>query len=751
MPDSRSPLASARPADLPRIFRIALWSGLGAALAVTAYLLVNTTFMPYDDEGYVLISLRNYLTGLRLYDDVFTQYGPWPYVYHELVTTVLQAPMTHALGRALTVIHWVVMALLCGAVGWRLTRSQIAAAVTAVTAFGLCWQNISEPSHPGSHITVLVALAAVLAGSLPDTRRPWAVYAGLGVIAGLLLLTKINVGLLLVAGLGCFVLGHTRWPDKWRRAATGLAVTGLLAVPWVLLGRQLGQTWVLVLALQFTLAAAGMLWLSPPACAGPGLPGRAWIAAPLAGGLVAGLIGLRVWQQGTSAGALLDAILLNPLRMPANFLVGLKWYPEVWVLAGCGAITVAKAGHEIRTRGHPARSSLWAVTILRCTALAAFVIHAREWPSYFGIFHFAAYCLPLLPVFLVPLAPVADGSRQLARWGVACVALPQVLHAFPVAGSQLAWGTFLGVPVLVAGLFELRAVLPQLLPRAGRRLALTGGAALIAAATVQLGLLAYTGWQRYTHSRPLDLPGAQDVRPDGQTRLAFRLLNLNAAIHADLLFSRQGMFSHNIWSGVPTPTAQNATHWFWLLDERRQREIAARLAATPRTALITSHSLDEFMVKQKIPVTGPLQDFLQGHYRPLFQYGDFGFHVPTDSQAVVFGRFDLREPETDDGTILLRTRVLLDGRPASIRMETIEHPWTPGPELLTGPVRAQAEPVDREGHPTGEPVPLPSARPLRGLYRLSVIAPRPLPGLRWQDQVMVVRDADGNRLSESVY
>ena len=49
-----------------RLLRIALWSGLGVVLAVTGYLVMNTTFMPYDDEGFVLLSLRNYLSGLRL-------------------------------------------------------------------------------------------------------------------------------------------------------------------------------------------------------------------------------------------------------------------------------------------------------------------------------------------------------------------------------------------------------------------------------------------------------------------------------------------------------------------------------------------------------------------------------------------------------------------------------------------------------------------------------------------------------------
>lgn len=734
-----------------RIAKVALWSGLGAALVVTAYLLVNTTFMPYDDEGYVLISLRNYLDGLRLYDDVFSQYGPWPYVYHELITLVLQTTMTHELGRALTVFHWVGMALLCGLLGWRLTHSQLAAGASALIVFGLTWQNTSEPSHPGSHTSLLVALSAVIVSYLPGTRRPWAAYACLGIIAGLLLLTKINVGLLLAAGLGCLVLRYTRWPDRWRSATATLAVAGLLAIPWVLLGRQLALGWVLILALQFTLAAAGLLWVSVPRPAETTLPVRAWAAAPLAAILVAGLICLRISQHGTAFESQLEAVLINPLRMPAHFMVGLNWLPEIWALTLVGVLANFKAGLDIRSQGQPARSSVWLIVGLRVLTLMAFVIRAHLWPSYWGIFHFAAYCLPLLLIFVVPLASNHDSALRLARWGIACVALPQVLHAFPVAGSQLAWATFLCVPVFMAGLFELREVLPSLLPSAGRRLSQAGGVMLAMAAVGQLGLLAHTGWQRYANSRPLDLPGAGDIRLNGDTRHTFRLLNLNAGVHADLLFSRQGMFSHNIWSGVPTPTAQNATHWFWLLDDNQQRAIADRLASTRRTAFITSGFLDEFMSEHKIPVDGPLQDFVQQHYRALFSYGDFTFHVPKDSHAITFGRYELLEPAVDDGTVLFRSHVRFEGQPVRIRLEMIRFPWASGPDLLTPRAQAVAEPVDHEGRSVGEAVALPSATSLRGLYRLSVICPRLPPKFPWQDYALIVQGPDGKLLSDSVY
>src|SRR6478609_4567584 len=163
-----------------RPVRFALWSALATVLLVTGYLLINTTLMPYDDEGFLLISLRNYLSGLRLYDDVFSQYGPWPYVYHQIITTLGgHAPLTHMLGRSITLFHWVAMALLCGLITWRLARSQLAALAASAFVFTLTWQMTSEPSHPGSLISMLIALAAALVTYLPGAKRPATVYAAL--------------------------------------------------------------------------------------------------------------------------------------------------------------------------------------------------------------------------------------------------------------------------------------------------------------------------------------------------------------------------------------------------------------------------------------------------------------------------------------------------------------------------------------------------------------------------------------------
>jgi len=271
------------------------------------------------------------------------------------------------------------------------------------------------------------------------------------------------------------------------------------------------------------------------------------------------------------------------------------------------------------------------------------------------------------------------------------------LHAFPIAGSQLGWGTFLLVPVLVAGLHEAWASLARDLPSVRPWVPRVGAGLLLAVTLVQLGLLAQAGWERYTTSRPLALPGSEGIRVEGPTRLMLRVMTLNAAVHADVLFSRPGMFSYNEWSGVRPPTSRNATHWFWLLDDADQQAIIAGLEATPRSAFIASAELTKFLEKIKVPIDCPLQSHLTAHYRTLFELGDFSFLVPTESRAVPFGRVELwAAPPNGIGGVppgMLRSNLVLEGRPAAVTIERLNPPWTTWQDFRSPGCRAYLEPI----------------------------------------------------------
>ena len=91
-----------------------------------------SAFMFYDDEGYVLISLRNFAEHGHLYRDVFSQYGPFPYVFYYLLH-LLGLPLTHMVGRTITLLAWSGAAVSCALLARTATRS-IAAQLAVLAA-----------------------------------------------------------------------------------------------------------------------------------------------------------------------------------------------------------------------------------------------------------------------------------------------------------------------------------------------------------------------------------------------------------------------------------------------------------------------------------------------------------------------------------------------------------------------------------------------------------------------------------------
>ena len=153
--------------------------GLVALLAgPLAFYAFFASFQDYDDEGYLLISLREYARGGVLYDEVYSQYGP---AYFQLVTTVYRLAglaFVHTHGRALALVLLVATAIVCAVVTWRLTRSLLIALAAELLVVQVLLPSRDEPLHPGALLALLIA-TLVLVGTCLDGRR-WRVAAGLG-------------------------------------------------------------------------------------------------------------------------------------------------------------------------------------------------------------------------------------------------------------------------------------------------------------------------------------------------------------------------------------------------------------------------------------------------------------------------------------------------------------------------------------------------------------------------------------------
>lgn len=720
---------------------------LAACLTVAGWLLMGTNFMIHDDEGYVLLGLRDFSAHGRLYDGVFTQYGPVPFLYYDRLHRLLDWPITNLFGRTVTLFHWVGAAFAAGLVAWRLSGRYWTALFTCVAAFGYLWQMTWEPPHPGGLIALITA--ATLAGTVESLWRGRTGLAALllGLAGAALLLTKINVGLLWLCSAGAFLLLHTD-AGLLRRRGAWLAAAGLTALPFILMRPLLDEAWVLKLAVVFALSGLAVCALARPGTT-PVMRPRDWLAG--AGGFagLATVIMAAILMQGTSARGLLQGVLLDPLRHPVNFHFGFLWPASAWMLLAVALIVTA-----LWFRLPARRTQLAdAVAVLRLVALGCFVWHAETWLTIRGVGHMISLLLPLTPLFLLPLGEApAGGRRRPAAALVALIGLGQVLHAYPVAGTQMAWGSFLLLPLMAGGLADAAAHLACRIRRPWFVPAVA--AVALAAAGWQAKLLFGQGWGRWNTSDPLGLPGAESVRPPENVRYALRILTANAALHADMLFSRPGMFSFNLWTGLPTPTGRNATHWFWLLNEAEQQAIIDRLEAEPRSAVISSRPLIDFLDgRLNMTITGPLNDFIRTHYRPLFTVTGYDFLVPRSSPAAPFyvARNLERAPgATGTEQALITVNVAATATVARIVLRNVHYPARILGEWHADNSRVTLGMINAAGRPAGVAEPCPWPLRIDGLRELRLYHDLAIPAGRPELQ-LVFLDAAGRSLFEACY
>ncbi|MCA9259975.1 MAG: hypothetical protein KDA61_12275, partial [Planctomycetales bacterium] len=108
---------------------------LVSAMGLAGYQQLFSTFAPYDDEGYVMLSLASYRDGKPLYDETSTQYGPALFALQSAFHTVTGLPISHDVTRLRTLSAWLLIAALAGALVYRLTGHFWLASASSGVAF----------------------------------------------------------------------------------------------------------------------------------------------------------------------------------------------------------------------------------------------------------------------------------------------------------------------------------------------------------------------------------------------------------------------------------------------------------------------------------------------------------------------------------------------------------------------------------------------------------------------------------------
>src|SRR5262245_25597384 len=576
-----------------------------AVVALLAYFLIFSYFAEYDDEGYLLISLRSFRQGQALYDTVFSQYGPFYYAFMDGLRLVLRLEWTHDVGRFITLGIWTSTSLLCGLVISALTRNLgLGCVVQLLTALALDTLRY-EPMHPGGLICFLVACTATIPLLMPVAPR--LAWSSSGALGAALALSKVNVGVFALLAVGLLALGAFAITPA-RRVLLVIAGLVVLATPALLMMSHAAEPSVPPFIIHVTAAILPLVVLELVRPSATFMRGNGIIWASCGAAAVTLLFSAFALVHGTTVRGLVNVLLIAPLRHPDVLFRPLELAPHGRALALLAAI----AGVAIISRKHTN------APFLRLAAGFAMWLAAPIFPTRFG-FYFA----PLAWVAALPVASVPDSAAlAFARRFLPLFAVLQTLHAYPVSRSQVPWGAFLLVAVGAICVFDgLRLLgrdkLPTFVP-----------AALLLLVAIPVATTLASSRRAYLMNDALALPGARHVRlPAEQASKLRGVVRMLQERGCETFIGAPGMGSFYFWIQRDPPTGLNGTRWGFLFDRAMQERVVRDLERVDRLCVVERGLILETWAQESPVHPSPLGDYFQSHFLPVDGDDMYRLHV----------------------------------------------------------------------------------------------------------------------------
>jgi hypothetical protein len=587
-----------------------------------------TGFASYDDEGYMLIALKGFLHHGHLYDDVFTQYGPFYYEFWGAFFEIFGIPVNHDGGRTAALVAWVAASLLFGLATWRMTRSLMLGLVTQMLVFGAIITVVNEPMHPGGTICLLLGVIVAFA-SLVRARPSPMTMALLGGAVMALILVKINVGAFALISLALICVAA--YPELVRRRWLRPLVEVLfVAVPLLLMTSKFGEAWARHYAVHVSVAALAVV----AALRARQVPSRSgeefrWLLGGLA--VVAVVVCLAIIAAGTSPGGLIEGVIQQPLRQSDAFSLALGLANRTFFFDLLGLTGAISYWYFARRPGASSPAFLSLASVLSIAIGLEMALSTIGKTALFDLTTFPGYQLAFLPfawVALIPLTAAEDEETSFPRLFVPALAVLQALHAFPVAGSQVAWSAFLLIPVgaicVANGVRGLNGVLVG--ERERRTVAAIGAVAAVIALVVivnlQLRLPLKEYRAAYNDSVSLGLPGAEDVRISPEEAAMYQEVTAAIDENCRSLVMLPGMNSFYFWSQEEPPTGFNATGWTTLFDEAHQRRVVAETRSIRGLCELRNEGLAAGWSGGTIP-NNALVRYMHRGFRPITTIGAY--------------------------------------------------------------------------------------------------------------------------------
>src|SRR5438067_1140913 len=211
-------------------------------------------FQAYADEGYMLVTLRDYLAGHPLLTPYLALYGPFFYELVGGLFKLLGIIPTNDSGRLFSIVVWLASSVVAGLATYRLTWNLAVGVVGQLVTFSLLAVLAQEPMTTYGLISLLLAGLVLVATYRLEKPRATAVLVG--AIVGALCMLKINVGAF--AGLAVVMAWAGSLTPVWKRFVLP-AIAGVITLaPFTLTSALLGRGWVLELALFVSLSTASV-------------------------------------------------------------------------------------------------------------------------------------------------------------------------------------------------------------------------------------------------------------------------------------------------------------------------------------------------------------------------------------------------------------------------------------------------------------------------------------------------------------
>src|SRR5215510_12168472 len=277
--------------------------------AVRAYYYVFSSFASYDDEGMMMTLIRRLIDGQRLYDDVQSIYGPLYFLYEYGAHVLTGVPVSHDSIRFVSILFWIISALLLFLLVYRATRSLLLA--TGVHFLGFRILQLMggyESAHPQELCILLLLGVAFVACYLAN---PIFLMASLGALTGAMVATKINLGVYIAVAV-VVALAYGFRAVWWRRAACIVVSIGAVLLPLPLMSAHLGEPWAMKYCVVEMLSLAAVIVVVTRTNIGSVLGVRHLAFAGLFFGLSIAVIASFFLVQGSSINAMIHAVIVRP-------------------------------------------------------------------------------------------------------------------------------------------------------------------------------------------------------------------------------------------------------------------------------------------------------------------------------------------------------------------------------------------------------------------------------------------------------